>query len=250
VLAHLQASEDLRDIPVVFLTGNTGTDDIVAGLRAGAHDYLKKPFETSELIARVGAAVRTKRLQDQLRSRSAELDRMSRTDVLTGLRNRRHLDEQLGQIQAAGVRHAHLLAVVMLDIDHFKQVNDTEGHQGGDDVLREFARRLQRETRAEDVAGRWGGEEFLVLVPEPEVESAALLAERIRVAVADQPFDLGEHQRTVTVSAGWAIGPADDVDGLIRRADGALYEAKATGRNRVVAARSLDPAPAWTTADG
>jgi two-component system cell cycle response regulator len=125
VLAHLKSDRELKDIPVVFLTGKTGTEDIVAALRAGAQDYLKKPFETAELIARVGAAVRTKRLQDELRQRSAELDRMSRTDALTGLYNRRHLDERLREVDGAAVRHNEALAVVMVDIDYFKRINDT-----------------------------------------------------------------------------------------------------------------------------
>jgi diguanylate cyclase (GGDEF)-like protein len=235
VLAHLKADDELKDIPVVFLTGMTGTDDIVAGLRAGAHDYLKKPFETAELIARVGAAVRTKRLQDQLRKRIAEFDRMSRTDALTGLYNRRHLQERFRQADSAALRHDQQLAVIMMDIDHFKRVNDTEGHQGGDDVLREFARRLQGEVREEDVVGRWGGEEFLVILAETDLDGVSASAERIRVAVAGEPFELGDHQIAVTMSAGCAAGPAGDPDDLVRRADVALYQAKAAGRNRIVA---------------
>lgn len=240
VLAHLKADPELQDIPVVFLTGNTGTEDIVAGLRAGAQDYLKKPFETAELIARVGAAVRTKQLQDQLRDRSAEFARMSSTDALTGLYNRRHLEERLREVDSAALRHDRLLSVIMLDIDYFKRVNDTEGHQGGDDVLKEFARRLQIEVRGEDVAGRWGGEEFLVILTDTPIEGAMTLAERIRAAVADEPFTVGDHRIAVTISAGGAAGPPGNTDELIRRADVALYQAKAGGRDRVVAAPPPD----------
>jgi diguanylate cyclase (GGDEF)-like protein len=242
VLAYLQADEELRRIPVVFLTGKTGTDDIVAGLRSGAHDYLKKPFEAAELIARVGAAVRTKLLQDELRDQSAEFARMSRIDALTGLYNRRHLEERLREADSAAVRHSRDLCVVMVDIDHFKQVNDTEGHQGGDDVLREFTRRLQAEVRGEDVAGRWGGEEFLVILPETDIAGAATLAERIRASVAAEPFTHGTRRFAVTMSAGCAAGPAGDTDELIRRADAALYRAKGEGRNRVLAAPAPDEA--------
>jgi two-component system cell cycle response regulator len=236
VLAYLKADEELRDIPVVFLTGKTGTDDIVAGLRSGAHDYLKKPFETAELIARVGAAVRTKLLQDELRDQSAEFARMSRIDALTGLYNRRHLEERLREADSAGLRHGRDLSVVMVDIDHFKQVNDTQGHQGGDDVLREFTQRLQAQVRGEDVAGRWGGEEFLVILPETDIDGATTLAERIRASVASAPFTHGPHRFVVTISAGCAAGAAGDTDELVRRADVALYRAKAEGRNRVLAA--------------
>jgi diguanylate cyclase (GGDEF)-like protein len=233
VLAKLKSDDALKDIPVVFLTGRTGTEDIVAGLRSGAHDYLKKPFDSAELTARVGAAVRTKRLQDELRRQSEEFDRMSRTDALTGLYNRRHIEERFGEVGSSAVRHGYLLAVVMLDIDYFKRVNDEEGHQGGDDVLREFTRRLQREVREEDIVGRWGGEEFLVILTETEIEGVRMVAERIRVAVAGKPFEIGDHERAVTVSAGCAAGSALDTDELVRRADVALYAAKAAGRNQV-----------------
>ena len=165
VLARLKADPELSDIPVVFLTGRTGTDDMVAGLRAGAHDYLKKPFEPAELLARVGGAVRIKRLQDELRLRNEELDQLSRIDGLTGLHNRRHLDEQLSAETNSARRHQQPLAILLLDIDHFKLVNDVEGHPAGDRVLQEFASRLRATVRAGSVIGRWGGEEFLVIAP-------------------------------------------------------------------------------------
>jgi two-component system cell cycle response regulator len=245
VLAHLKADDGLKDVPVVFLTAKTGTDELVAGLRSGAQDYLKKPFEPAELIARVGAAVRTKRLQDQLRDRSAEFDRMSRTDALTGLYNRRHLEERLREVASGARRHSYLLAVVMLDIDFFKRVNDTEGHQGGDEVLREFTRRLQGEVREEDVVGRWGGEEFLLILGQTEIDGVRALAERIRGSVGNTPFQLGDHEITVTMSAGCAAGPAGDTEDLIRRADLALYDAKARGRNCVMIADSDLGSGSW-----
>lgn len=235
VLAQLKAEETLRDVPVVFLTGRTGTDDIVAGLRCGAHDYLKKPFEPAELIARVGAAVRTKVLQDRLRTQSAEFDRVSRTDALTGLYNRRHLQEQLRQLGGAAVRHDRSLAVVMFDVDFFKKVNDSAGHQGGDDVLNELAHRIQSAKREEDVAGRWGGEEFLLILPECDVEAAYRVGERIRETVAATPFPVGAHQLPVTVSGGCAAGRGDDIEAMVDRADKALYVAKEAGRNLIVA---------------
>ena len=154
VLRRVKADEELQDTPVVFLTGRTASEQIVAGLRAGAQDYLKKPFKPAELIARVGAAVRTKKLQDALREQSAELDRMSRTDPLTGVFNRRHLDEELGRFVSLADRHGDSVAVVMFDIDSFKRVNDTYGHEAGDTVLREFSRRVQTVVRAEDILGR------------------------------------------------------------------------------------------------
>ena len=162
VLAGIKAEPLLADIPVVFVTSRVTTEDVVEGLRLGAHDYLRKPFEPSELLARVHAAVRIKALQDELRLRNAELELASRTDALTGLHNRRHLEEQLQQLATAGDR----LAVLLCDIDRFKQVNDTRGHAAGDDLLCDVARTLATDLRPSDVLGRLGGDEFAVLLPE------------------------------------------------------------------------------------
>ncbi|MEA2534158.1 MAG: two-component system, cell cycle response regulator [Actinomycetota bacterium] len=250
VLRRVKADEELEDTPVVFLTGQTGSEQIVAGLRAGAQDYLKKPFEPAELIARVGAAVRTKRLQDALRERSAELDRMSRTDALTGVFNRRHLDEELGRFVSLADRHADTVAVVMFDIDHFKRINDTYGHEAGDAVLKEFSRRVQTVVRADDilgrwgdsVVGRWGGEEFLLVLPQTGIEGAYVVGERVRSAIAGATFAIGDHQVDITVSGGCAAGTKPPAE-LVRSADAALYQAKEAGRNRLVAATSPQPLP-------
>jgi two-component system cell cycle response regulator len=225
---------------VVFLTGRTGTDDVVEGLRLGAHDYLKKPFEPSELIARVSAAVRMKTVQDELRARNAELDRISRTDMLTGLANRRHTEERLRELIASCMGGAGALAVVLFDIDHFKHINDTFGHAGGDAVLREFAARLRSRPRDGEVQGRWGGEEFLVVLPEATAEEARAFAEQIRVCVEAEPFGIdNEVTATITISGGCAKYRGDDPDDLVRRADDALYRAKEAGRNRVLLADDL-----------
>ena len=246
VLAALKADVELADIPVVFLTGRTGTDDIVEGLRLGAHDYLKKPFEASELIARVSAAVRMKKLQDELRARNAELDLVSRTDALTGLANRRQLVERLAEIRSASRRHARLLGVLMVDIDHFKQVNDTAGHEGGDVVLREVGSRLALLPRVEDVVGRWGGEEFLALLPDTDWEGSRLFGERMLAAIAAAPFELPDGKLlSVTVSIGCAVDIARDPEKLVATADAALYDAKTAGRNRLICTprREAQPAP-------
>jgi diguanylate cyclase (GGDEF)-like protein len=232
VLARLKADPALSDIPVVFLTGRTGTDDMVAGLRAGAHDYLKKPFEPAELIARIGGAVRMKRLQDELRMRNDQLDALSRVDALTGIFNRRHLDEQLVEAGKTASRSQQPLAIFMLDIDHFKQVNDGHGHPAGDHVLQEFARRLKATLRAGNVVGRWGGEEFLVIAPRTTEQEAMMLGERIRLSIADEPVDLGSVRLSITVSIGCGVGLKPSAE-LVALADAALYRSKAEGRNRV-----------------
>jgi diguanylate cyclase (GGDEF)-like protein len=232
VLAELQRDPVLAEIPVVFLTGRSTTADVVEGLRLGAHDYLAKPFEPAELLARVSAALRVKRLQDELRVRNAELDTLSRTDALTRLPNRRHLLERLDESAASARRHGGVMAVLMVDVDHFKNVNDRFGHDVGDVVLQEVAARLQSACRAEDIAGRWGGEEFLVVAATTTIDGAAELGERVRASIAADGVMAGEEKVSVTVSVGAASG-GGDVDDLLRRADAALYTSKAAGRNQV-----------------
>jgi diguanylate cyclase (GGDEF)-like protein len=241
VLAAMKADPDLRDVPVVFLTGRSDTTDMVDGLRLGAHDYLRKPCEPTELLARVQAAARVKRLQDELRQRNEDLDRISRTDALTGLRNRRHVEEYLVKLTSLARRNAEPIAVLVIDIDHFKSVNDTHGHDAGDAVLREVAGRMLGSVRLEDMVGRWGGEEFLVVLPNTAAEGAAELAERLRQVVAETPCRLADGEAVqVSISVGCAASLMDDAGRLVRSADAAMYEAKESGRNRVVMAASDD----------
>jgi two-component system, cell cycle response regulator len=236
VLAELKSDADLKNIPVVFLTSRSGTDDVVAGLRGGAHDYLKKPFEPAELLARVGSAIHVKKLQDQVEERNAELSRISRTDGLTGLFNRRHLDEELARRNSDSQRHSEPLCVLLLDIDHFKLINDTYGHPAGDLVLQEFAARMSIGLRASDTCGRWGGEEFLVILPRTDLTGARLVAERIRSATAAAPVNAAGQDIAMRVSGGCALGPGDSAKALVQLADECLYQAKDAGRNRIVTA--------------
>jgi diguanylate cyclase (GGDEF)-like protein len=250
VLSRVKAEEALQDTPIVFLTARTGSDEIVAALRAGAQDYLKKPFELAELIARVGAAVRTKRLQDALRQRSAELEAMTRTDALTGVFNRRHLDEELWRFVRLASRHGDSVAVVLFEIDSFKEIDDIYGREAGDAVLREFTLRVRGAVRAEDIVGRWddtgernaGGEQFLLVLPQTGIEGACIVGERVRSAIAAAPFPVGDRQIEVNVSGGCAAGAEPPV-GLVRRAEAALHQAKETGGNRLVAANSPSTTP-------
>jgi two-component system cell cycle response regulator len=241
VLAAMKADPALRDVPVVFLTGRSDTADMVDGLRLGAHDYLRKPCEPTELLARVQAAARVKRLQDELRQRNEELDLISRTDSLTGLHNRRHVEEYLAKLVSLARRNAEPIAVLIIDIDHFKSVNDGHGHDAGDVVLRQVADRMVRSVRLEDMVGRWGGEEFLVVLPNTATQGAAELAERLRQIVGEEPCRLPDGgAMQVTISLGCAASVMDDAGTLVRSADAAMYEAKESGRNRVVVAVSDD----------
>ena len=229
VLAALRQDAELAEIPVIFLTARSTSDHVAEGLRRGAHDYLRKPFETPELMARLLVARRTKDLRDQLRARNVELERLATTDMLTDLDNRRSVQRRLEEAISRSARHGTPLSIVLIDIDHFKQVNDRHGHQVGDEVLREVAARLRTRLRLEDSCGRWGGEEFLLVLQDTDGEAATVVAEDLRARVADRP--VGGAALPVTISLGVAEWQGDAEDALIQRADVALYEAKAGGRN-------------------
>lgn len=232
-IAELKADPTTADLPVVFLSSRDSGQDVVGALRLGAHDYLRKPPEPAELLARVAAAVEVRRLRAELQQRTDELDRMSRTDHLTGLANRRRLDAELGAAVTSTREHAFPLSVLLLDVDLFKSVNDRLGHEGGDEVLREVAVRLRGKVRAEDLLGRWGGEELLVLAPQTGVTGAGVLCERLRTAVSGSPVSARAGTVTVTVSIGAAVvtSPGTEVDSVLRTADERLYAAKAAGRD-------------------
>ena len=237
VLARLKADPATRDVPVVFLTGRSGSEDMVQALRDGAHDDLRKPPDPTELLARVGGAARVKALQDELRARLEDLDRIGRTDVLTGLHNRRHLQEHLESLCSAARRHGLPLTVLLVDVDHFKAVNDRLGHGAGDAALRAVAARLADTVRTEDLVGRWGGEEFLVLAPLTGVPAGRRLAERLRAAVCRSPLTWDGTPLTLSVSIGGAISTGGDgavPERLLRLADENLYAAKSGGRDRCV----------------
>ena len=234
VLRVMNGTPVLDEVPVVFLSGRTSTDDIVEAFRLGAHDHVAKPFRGKELRARVAAALQMKRRQDDLRRENLLLDSVSRTDALTGLANRRRLETDIEVLTSVARRHDQPFSVALVDVDHFKIVNDTYGHSAGDEVLREIADRLCGTLRTEDVAGRWGGEEFLLLLPMTDLEGATVVGERLRQRIAGQPVLLGSGAAIdVRISVGIAVGC--DVPDVLLRADAALYRAKAGGRNLVAA---------------
>lgn len=232
VLEALRGRVGLAHVPVIFLTQDTSVESVIAGIERGGHDFVRKPVDPGDLLARVYAALRVKAIRDELRQRNAELDVVSRTDVLTGLYNRRHLEESLRQLTSQARRYAQPFSIVMFDIDRFRDINSVHGRSGGDDILRTVARRIQTSVRESDVCGRWGGEQFLALLPMTDLAGARTFAERIRAMIdwAEVVID-GAGTAHVTVSAGIAEG--GNVGELLLRADEALYAAKKAGRNAV-----------------
>jgi len=225
VCRRLKADDRLCTIPVILVTANDSDDDMVRGLDAGADDYVAKPFHLRVLAARVRAALRTKHLEDALVEQA-------HIDPLTGLRNRRGFMDRLRQEWARIERHGGPLSFVMADLDHFKRVNDAFGHSGGDCLLQEVAQTIARECRQTDLAARYGGDEFAVIVPEASAHRAAQLAERCRQKIEEICLV------AVPLPSTASFGVADSVglpspESLIEHADAALYEAKRAGRNAV-----------------
>jgi two-component system cell cycle response regulator len=245
LLSQWRAKEDFRQLPVLLMAEDGELPRLAKGLDLGANDYLLRPVDRNELLARVRTQLRRKRLQEQLRTNYHRSLSLALTDELTGLHNRRylfaHLNELLGRVSDSNGR----TAVMLFDIDHFKHVNDRYGHPAGDEVLRELAGRAIRQVRSVDLVGRLGGEEFVVVMPETSLSGAVVVAERLRTAVADEPFVLQEDgtKLPVTVSIGIAVTGSDDEDtqeSLLKRADDALYAAKRDGRNRTVTAAGAE----------
>jgi two-component system, cell cycle response regulator len=227
VCRALKADEELCMTPVLFLSGSTTAEDKVKGLDLGAVDYVTKPFDAFELCARVRAALRTKHLQDLLVEHAS-------IDPLTGLPNRRALLERLQREWARIERHGGELSFIMVDIDHFKRVNDSYGHHIGDRFLQEVARVIRQQCRDLDLPVRFGGEEFAVVVPHENTTGAARLAERCREAVERVRVTVRNEAVSATASFGVAEATGlPSADALVKRADEALYVAKNEGRNRV-----------------
>jgi two-component system cell cycle response regulator len=227
---------------VVVAPGDPGAAPTGDAIRRGAQDVLVEPFGDGELVARVTAAGRTKVLQEELFEQTRRLEGMIFEDALTGLANRRYILTQLGSQVSAARRHGRPLSVAIVDIDHFKAVNDLHGHLAGDRVLIAVARALGGHLRAEDQIGRLGGEEFLVVLPDTDGEAAERVTDKLRCEVAGAPVEHDGHQLGVTVSIGMATWSDDEPpEELLRRADHALYAAKAAGRDRALSAPATVP---------
>jgi two-component system, cell cycle response regulator len=221
-------------VAVVLVHPDASVDDVVDALRDGAVDVWTSSTVAPELIARVRVAYRTRQVLDLALRRYSDLEDLAYRDELTELPNRRGAMRQIDVLISRARRHGHQLALLLIDADRFKAVNDEHGHAVGDVVLREIAARLRERVRREDVVGRWGGEEFVVALPETTPDGAAAVAESLRSAIAQTAIAAEASVLDVTVSIGVAAWTGQEIEDLIERADRALYAAKAAGRDRVV----------------
>jgi len=238
--SQLRSLPEARHVPILVVVSDGDRRKLSQALEMGVNDYLTRPVDKNELTARVRTQLRRKRYQDRLRHNVQLSLEMAITDQLTGLHNRRYMSRHLDTLIAGAAKTGKPIAFLIFDIDHFKKVNDTYGHDIGDEVLREFASRIAANVRGIDLACRYGGEEFVVVMPDTDVEFAYSVAERLRKSVETTPFDISRapHHLNVTISIGIAGSkmPGDTASALLHRADQALYRAKHDGRNRVVAA--------------
>jgi two-component system cell cycle response regulator len=237
--SQLRSLDRTRNLPILALCEPGDNGRLMRGLEIGINDYLVRPIDANELHARVRTQIRRKRYTERLRDNVQMSIEAAITDALTGLHNRRYMESHLGKLVEQAASRGKPLAVLILDIDYFKSINDTHGHDCGDDVLREFAIRVRKSIRGIDLACRMGGEEFVVVMPETDMAVAATVAERLRRRIASEPFPIEHAQKKidVTISIGIAAMESahDTAAQLLKRADQALYRAKRDGRNRVVA---------------
>lgn len=238
--SQLRSLERTRFIPILLITEHGDDQMIVRALDLGVNDYIVRPLDPNELVARTLTQIRRKRFNDRLRHSVTQTIELAVTDGLTGLHNRRYLDSHLKMLFTRAQARGKSLSVCITDIDRFKQVNDTYGHDAGDEVLKEFAMRIRSTVRGADLACRYGGEEFVVVMPDTAADVAALIAERLRSIIETKPFVLKGTGVSLDITASMGIATAgqgiDTPEQLLKQADMALYQAKRDGRNRVVAA--------------
>jgi diguanylate cyclase (GGDEF)-like protein len=236
VCKHLKANQDYATIPIIFLTASNEKDHLLEAFKLGAVDYITKPFSSSELLARVKTHLDLKRTRDELDKAYKELEKLVNTDPLTNIANRRALFH-FGEMEFnRAQRYNCIFSVLILDLDHFKDINDTYGHDIGDHALKLVANTILKSIRNVDKFGRFGGEEFVAILPETKLQEALIIADKIRDLISELSFSVQESIVKMTVSIGVATYKPDDssIDTILKRADQALYQAKHQGRNQVV----------------
>lgn len=238
-LTMVRNLEDGKDVPIIMLSGTKDAlKKKLTGFNLGASDFLIKPFDSEELVARVNVLLKVKRLMQEMKEKNALLERLAVTDELTGVHNRRHFFDSLKAQLALGLRHNFKIACLLMDIDHFKTINDTYGHVAGDEVLRKIGRLLNACKREGELLARFGGEEFVICLFNTDTENSLMAADRFRKLIRSFDFSTPQYPdlKKITVSVGVAIYPQDDpitIDDLLKSADKALYKSKTEGRDRV-----------------
>ncbi len=236
--SQIRSLERTRNVPILAVSEADNNARLVRGLEIGVNDYLIRPIDKNEMLARVRTQIKKKRYTERLRDNVQMSIEMAITDALTGLFNRRYMETHLAGLVEQAAARGKPIAVLVLDIDYFKSINDGHGHDAGDDVLREFSLRIRKCIRNIDLACRYGGEEFVMVMPETDIAVAAMVAERLRRRIASEAFAIqqGSKNLEVTISIGIAAlnGADDNAAAILKRADTALYRAKRDGRNRVV----------------
>ena len=244
VLCHqLKGHAELRNRYIIMLTGEDEAEDKILGFELGADDYITKPFQPAELLARIRAAKRIIDLQKELMESNRRLELLSITDGLTKLHNHRHFQDELSRAFEESQRYHRPLSLVIADLDFFKKINDTHGHAVGDEVLKAVSAIFQQSIRSTDLAARYGGEEFALMLPETELQDAVAFAEKLRSIVASSPMETQAGPIQLTISLGVASVPHSLIHSpkeLIVTADKALYRAKKNGRNQVHSERRRD----------
>jgi len=238
--SQLRSLPEGRNVPILVVVTDGDRRKLNQALEMGVNDYLTRPVDKNELVARVRTQLRKKRYQDRLRHNVQLSLEMAITDQLTGLHNRRYMSRHLDNLVSQATRNGKPLSFLILDIDYFKAVNDQHGHDIGDEVLREFASRISANVRGIDLACRYGGEEFVVVMPDTDMALAFSIAERLRKSIETTPIAIsrapGKLGITISIGIAATIGTGDNTEALLHRADQALYSAKRSGRNRVVTA--------------
>src|SRR5215469_3118834 len=235
--SQLRSLDRTRNVPILAIASSDNNARLVRALEIGVNDYLIRPVDKNEIMARARTQIRKKRYTERLRDNVQLSIEMAITDALTGLYNRRYMESHVGTLVEQATARGEPLTVLVLDIDYFKLINDTHGHDAGDDVLREIAIRIKKSIRGIDLACRYGGEEFVIVMPETDLHVAGMVAERLRRSIAGEPFAIhkGTKRIEVTISIGISTleRKGESVADVLKRADTALYRAKHDGRNRV-----------------
>lgn len=237
LVSHLRSNERTRSIPILMIGHDEDMPNIARGLEIGAHDYMIRPVDRNELVARVRTQIKRRRFQQKLRSNYETSLSMALTDTLTGLYNRRYLNVHLDKLLKAPADQRKPMAVLVLDLDHFKSINDTHGHAAGDEVLKQFADRLRTRMRSFDLLARTGGEEFIAVLVDVSKERACYIAERLRRSISGETFAVAGLETPLNISASigvaYVCGEVAGIEDVIKRADAELYKAKENGRDAV-----------------